>query len=195
MPYKKHAPSKRRRRNLPPKKRYKGQVVIGTAVIGATGKKISRYMHALEAVRQQGRSKGGFAIQASGKAHRWTSESARKAALKSWKVKGRIATRIGVRVGRSHVRPKVRNDRKALRGVYTANIVKNIQYDPVFKNWLDMSDVPRVISERQALTRLGHLKNHKGYIPESILEVRSGLIAAKQKLTDKEQPYFVWRIK
>lgn len=72
---------------------YKGKVAIVRLPSG-----VMRTMKAGELALQIGRSKGGKALQTSGKAHKWTSEEARAAGKKSWEKKGRLVR--GVRVGR-----------------------------------------------------------------------------------------------
>ncbi len=102
-----------------------------------------------------------------GLAHRWNSESARKAALTMWekKKKGASGRRLGY--------PVKRQDRidHALMREYYSNIRGTfgdgtIYYEPGIGQWLAVMSIGRkyfnrVISERAALTRLGHLKARK----------------------------------
>lgn len=120
-------------------------------------------MATAEAARQLGRSKGGQAVQAAGKAHRFTSETARAAAVKSWARKGR-KTKSGRRIGRpSKYQPQL--DREAIR-------VKHASPARVWCREGVWVHIDRVISERQALSLLGYIKSPHGYIPEKVKLVR-----------------------
>ena len=94
--------------------------------------------------------------------HRWTPETARTAALKSWRKKGRKSPfkgREGVRIGRKlHRAPPI--DHAALRAYYAANPTRRIRYYPGVHQWrvaCPCWTIVRVISERQAFILLGHL--------------------------------------
>ena len=121
----------------------------------------TRTIREAEYRKQQGRSKGGYSIQASGKAHRWTSESARQAALKGWKrkrfspFKGREGIRMGVAV---HRRPRLCY--RELREQYADCPTGRIRYHRARQEWQMACPcwvILRVLSERQALRYLGHL--------------------------------------
>ncbi len=122
-------------------------------------------MKSSEYAMQIGRSKGGLAAQASGKAYKWTSEEATKAIKKCWKVKWSKGSRIGVRLGRpAKLRPAI--DRVALRKKYAYDLsyAAEISYLELSKQWYRRS-TNTVISERQALTVLGHLAGMHARVP------------------------------
>lgn len=126
--------------------------------------------------RLMARSKGGRTAQANGTAHRWTSETARKAAKKLWATRWRKVhgVRIGVPAKR---RPAV--DRAALRRQYSLwagdGIPCHPWYHPTDKTW-HYSD--RIVSEVTALRKLGHLPSPTPAIPSRVL-VRIKLIDGK----------------
>jgi hypothetical protein len=102
-----------------------------------------------------------------GLAHRWTTESARKAALTMWKKKkkGASGQRLGFPVKRAE-----RIDHATMRKLYSVYrafepvlIVSIVSYDPDQCVWrvTTQGQQGRIISERAALTRLGHLKARK----------------------------------
>jgi hypothetical protein len=178
----------RRNRN-PPKRRkpstrpdYYRKVVMTTGLVGDRVR--SRTMAAREAARQQGRRKGGLKTQALGLGHRWTSETAREAARALWARKrhkplgSSQGTRLGVRIGlRSNRRKPVL--RAPLREHYAQHVVRGIAYIPADAStpgfWSQMTEhgIQR-ISERTALTKLGHLRPYTGYVPDTIVEVPRG---------------------
>src|SRR5438067_1421853 len=129
-----------------PKVNYRNRYVVASTM-KPNGKKNVQTITLRRAVSQQGRSKGGLAIAASGKAHRWTSETAKKAAAKSWKKHGRkrqLQGRAGsrsapVRLGRSVVRNK-RVSREPLRQYYAENATKGIWYDRLTGFWYRVDD-------------------------------------------------------
>lgn len=124
-----------------------------------------RMMSKAEAARQVGRSKGGTTTQARGTGHLWNSESARKAALKRWKrfPKRKTGVRRGIRLA---VRPRV--DRQALRDRYTHETRYGITYTPSTGQWRVAhtgcsESLQRIVSERTALVRLGHLRPRRKF--------------------------------
>jgi hypothetical protein len=135
-----------------------------------------------------GRSKGGLTAQARGTAYKWTSEQATKAIKKCWKTKWGKGSRIGVRLGRpAKLRPAV--DRVALREYYSIHTVKGISYNPIAASWNvggGWTSIPRVISEVQALRRLGHLAGMHARIPQGKPIPTVGKPHASSKTT-KEQ--------
>jgi hypothetical protein len=123
----------------------------------------SKLMSSREAALRVGRSKGGYSLHAKGKAHKWTSETARKAAKKLWRTRWR-AMRAGgktigspIRIGRPAMK-RAAVDHQAMRVKYAFNIAAPGQpsawYDPFGHTWWDRG---QQISERTALRRLGHL--------------------------------------
>lgn len=126
--------------------------------------------------RRRAQSKGGFAIAQLGLAHRWTSETARKAALKRWRTRNRMNKLIGKRVGLpSKNRAPV--DRQKLRVLYSVCPRLGIIYHQKMKQWLRLSpngSIVRPLSERWALTYLGHLGRQTGRVPREILAAVGG---------------------
>lgn len=107
------------------------------------------------AARRMFAAQGGIAAQAAGTAHRFTSSKGRKAALKRWRKHPMTAR--GYRKGARFVRrPPV--PRQPFRDKYALEPCRGIQYTPDSKQWV-LSDRygTRIITERTALQRLGHL--------------------------------------
>lgn len=120
-----------------------------------------------------GRRKGALKMAEEGTAHRWDSETARKAALKSWKSR-RMNKRIGVRVGLKAARKKPLW-RAPLREYYAEHPTKGIWFDHDCACWWRrVSGEPYVISERQALNVLGHLCERGTFVPDSITPLQRG---------------------
>ena len=90
-----------------PRPQHTGQKVVVQLPNGQT-----RITSSAKWARLQGSVKGAATLHARGLAHRWTSEEARAAALKSWKHKGRFIHRIGRRIGRASKRGLGRADLK-----------------------------------------------------------------------------------
>lgn len=163
-----------RQRKVPvPKIKHKGQAVLTRVQQG--DKQLVRLMSSSDAHQLVGVSKGGMAIQASGQAHRWTSETARAAAKKLWATRWKFNHRIGARLGRpSKLRPRV--NRVRIRAQYVdPPPFKGILYHPptdaaLKGHWSHTEDDgrTRVISEKAALTRLGYIRGVHQPIPESI---------------------------
>ena len=176
----------------PPRRKapdYRRKIVMTTKQTGSGT--IYRAMAAREAASQQGRSKGGQTAAARGMSHRWTSESAKEARQKGLEARyGRLATRIGVKVGgRIKYRPSV--NRAALRVLYTERLVSGVGYDPFYNGhpfhkphgqWLVVdTHGTRCISERTALRRLGHLptpaqgrkRDEASYVPDIVTPISS----------------------
>lgn len=132
--------------------------------------------------------KGGQTAQARGTGYRWDSASASKAAKKVWRTRWRVNKRLGVRVCRKPKnRPAVNH--VALRAIYAGNPVKGIVYVSAVYRFDNLSELghwtltdthgTRRISERTALTRLGHLPST--YIPVPLLGGATGVHRAKGK--------------
>lgn len=175
-PYNRLHPPKRRKPRLVPKPNYRGKAVIAIHETGAVA------MAAGLAAQQVARSKGGRRIHELGKAHQFTSETARAAALKLWRTRQRKVK--GVRVGmRRNVAP--RTNRKDLRLIYAIGNCEPESpawYDPFEQQWFAWTrEFP--ISERTALRRLGHLpyRNRKGIVPERVVQATGVLPALRKK--------------
>lgn len=158
----------------PPKPDHKRKVVMGVRTT-ATGTLEHKAMSSRKAAQILGGQKGGLRIAALGLAHRWTSETARKAARKSWDKRRKFNKRIGRRLGDpANRRPKLW--REPLRAYYAENVTKGIGYVRETKTWGRFHVVGgaltvRCISERAALIALGHLKSPRGYIPDTITPI------------------------
>lgn len=141
--------------------------------------RVRRY-HSTWLARRRGQSRGGLAIARLGLAHRWTSETARKAALKRWCTRNRLNKQLGIRVGLSpRIRPRV--DRAALREYYRTHCVLGIAYNATYHDdgrgrWQRLlpDGSIRPLSERWALTYLGHLGKQTGRVPREVLETVGG---------------------
>lgn len=165
----------------PPAPDHKRKIVMGVR-ISATGKREHRTMSSRKAAWVLAGQKGGLTSAASGKSHRWNSETARKAAIKSWTKRRKFNKRIGARVGMV-AKKRTGLWREPLRAYYAQHPTRGITWIP--QVWFS-ADTPtnsgywarvnadggeRRLSERQALTALGHLKSSKGYIPDTITPV------------------------
>jgi hypothetical protein len=170
-------------RHLHPPRRRQPRVKRTYEIVIAQGVKEGRpyniAMSAEEVGRQQARSKGG----SRGKGHKFTSEDARKAALRLWAKRWRLVK--GVRVGKpAYRRPAVR--RAPLRAFYAKFPTNGVRYDPVENIWVRKvgEGWPRTISERTALRHLGHLpyyvNDRKGLIPEVVIPVVGPIHVPKQ---------------
>ena len=140
-----------------------------TAARVVAGVRQVRRMRLGEAARQIARSRGGQVAQSTGVGHRWTSEEARKAGAKGLRTRDGKMNHVWHRKigGRSRRRPKV--DHAALRQCYSTYYPINPQriwYG--FGEWYQECFGKRIVlSERQALTKLGHLKPRtKGFVPD-----------------------------
>lgn len=127
----------------------------------------TRRISSAKVAQQLGRSKGAQTIHATGKAHRWTSETARAAVLKAWK-NAPVNRRIGIRLGRpAKYRPPV--DRRALRLKHSQTLSNGVVYITRLRAWFVVSGgTVRQIGERAALIRLGYLPNPRGFVPSVI---------------------------
>jgi len=118
--------------------------------------------------RLMARSKGGRTAQAKGTAHRWTSETARKAAKKLWATRWRKVN--GMRIG-VPAKKRASVDRQALRERYKNGRTETsaITYEGFIEGghvWAECDGVSiRPISERTALRKLGHLPSPTPAIP------------------------------
>lgn len=140
-----------------------------------TGTKEHKTMSSRKAAQVLGGQKGGLRsaalAAAGGKAHRWTSETARKAAIKSWTKRRKFNKRINARVGvQANRRPAMW--REPLRAYYRENPTRGITYwgSGVWHRIDVSTGTVRAISERAALQALGHLST-RGYIPDTITPV------------------------
>jgi hypothetical protein len=155
---------------------HKRKIVMAVRLRG-TGTMEHKTMASRKAAQVLGAQKGGLKSSALGTAHRWTTETARKAAIKSWTKRRKFNRRIMARVGVKANRAKGLW-REPLRAYYAENPTRGIWYDKESKTWSRL-DVSRLISERAALTALGHLSTDRGFIPDSITPVH-------RKLTKKQ---------
>jgi hypothetical protein len=159
-------------RPIKPKPDHRRKTVMGVRFT-ATGVREHKTMSSRKAAQVLGGQKGGLAIAAAGTAHRWTPETARKAAVKSWTKVRKFNKRINARVGVKANRRKALW-RAPLRAYYAENPTRGIHFENSFlgARWLRTSHgITREISERAALTALGHLSSPRGYIPDSITPV------------------------
>jgi hypothetical protein len=130
-------------------------------------------MASRKAAQVLGGQKGGLKSSANGTAHRWTPETARKAAIKSWTKRRKFNRRIMARVGVKANRAKGLW-REPLRAYYAENPTRGITYYMDVKAWFRQGTPTvqaRELSERAALTALGHLSTDRGFIPDSITPV------------------------
>lgn len=154
------------------------RIVMGVRLT-AHGTREFKTMSSRKAAWVLGGQKRGLTAAASGKAHRWTSETARKAAIKSWTKRRKFNGRIGARVGMVKNMRKPLMPRAALRAYYAENPTRGITYRPDTELWVREcfawpgNLTHRPISERAALQALGHLKSPRGYIPDSITLVKN----------------------
>lgn len=116
--------------------------------------------------KQAGRSKGGLAIAEAGTAHRWTTETARKAALRRWKTRTKISKRLGIRLG-NRIKNRSPVKHAPLRHLFSrCEPVQGVWFDAGLQIWVFNG---RKISERRALQRLGYLPaTNKGWVPEPL---------------------------
>lgn len=133
-----------------------------------------------------GNAKGGQTTAARGTAHKWTSETARKAANKLWRTRMRKVN--GIRIGVPAKR-RARTDRKALReqyagGPYTYHAHDAVNYDGIYYHFASAGwyvreeGGDRSIGEVTALRKLGHLPSPYRPIPHKVL-IRLKLINGK----------------
>ncbi len=131
--------------------------------------------------RKKAQSKGALRLAELGLAHRWDSETARKAVNKRWKTRNRMNKRIGKRIGLpSKNRPPV--DRAALREHYRFHLTLGISYAQDF-GWTRLmpNGSIRPLSEKWALTYLGHLGNQKGKGYRKVLDLPVGTGRAQKE--------------
>lgn len=144
--------------------------------------------------KQVERRKGAQVIHRTGQAHRWTSETARKAARRRWRRRQTATDRHGTRTWRGKYIVRL-----ARRPAITAAMRETIraEYSQIPKNglfWGQGNDngtgqwwiidiqgdrmSQRRISERAALVRLGHLRSYHGFVPEKIVGRTRGTAVA-----------------
>jgi len=150
----------------PPAPDHHRKVVLAKKVV-AGSKPQFKGMRARDAASQIGRRKGALTTHARGKAHRWDSESARKAAQKLWRTRFRKVR--GIRIGWPAHRAE-RLDRVAIRIVYQDRTAQPIWFDSTLRQWWrQVGQIRYPISENAALRALGFLKDTKGWVPDAIL--------------------------
>jgi hypothetical protein len=146
----------------------KGNLVWTRTKVGT--RYVHRYMTEAQARMKQGAQKMGR----SPRAHRWTSEEARKAALKSWKKKGRKGPYTGRRLGRKLARAKA-VDREPFRILHSDRWFLDYMYATAQKQWYKLRKDPyawvQQVSERTALRNLGYLPKPSGHVPEEVHKV------------------------
>lgn len=135
-----------------------------------------RLMDMGKAQQAMGGRRGGKQAWLNGRANKFNSISGRKAARRRWDRYSPINGHIGVRLGlRANRRPAVNH--ASLRVFYTAHPTYGVWFDWEDQRWYAGVDA-HPISERTALTRLGHLKPQKGrersFIPDTIKPMVSG---------------------
>jgi hypothetical protein len=136
----------------------------------AVGTREFKTMSSRKAARVLGGQRGGLQAAVSGKAHKWTTETARKAAHKSWTKRRKFNKRIGTRVGMVVNKRKPLAPRAFWREYYAENPTRGISCVYIGLGWEWVRE-GRPISERAALIALGHLKSSRGYIPDTITPV------------------------
>lgn len=141
------------RTKTPRKPSLKGLTVITAAPDGRG----TRLYSATRLAQLQGAQRGGRTSQATGHGHRWSSETATKAARKLWDKKYRVNQRIQKRLGYPHARQEPL-DYPLLRTRHAAAPVDGIWYDAQSCTWMIQDDLgTRRLGERTALQRLGYL--------------------------------------
>jgi hypothetical protein len=149
----------------PVRPNHKGKAVVGTRIT-ELGKRTKILSSGHTANVLNGHRCGLLAADR-GTAHRWTSETARKAAIKSWtkrrKFNKRIGTRIGVKAAR---RQSV--FRQPLRDYYAETPTRGITFNAFTQTWYRNN---RIVSERAALVALGHLPSAASYIPDTVTPI------------------------
>jgi len=115
--------------------------------------------------KQRGRSKGGQVSQQNGNGHRFTTETGRKAALKTWKRRRKQSHRGGrITIGTpARRRPAVNH--AALRAFYSEHPTKGITWHPIYDWTITRGGDTYPLTERTALRHLGHLPKAGGFVP------------------------------
>ena len=130
-----------------------------------------------------GGSKGGKQAWANGRANKFNSESARKAARRRWDRYERPWKRTGLRVGMAAKRRAAVNHAE-LRRHYAENPTAGIRYEGSVDGkhiWSQkIGDRIQQTTERTALVKLGHLKGRGTFIPQEIQSVQRGKKVAVQ---------------
>ncbi len=139
--------------------------------------------------KKKAQSKGALRLAELGLAHRWTPETARKAVNKRWRTRNRMNKRIGKRIGLPSRNRKV-VDRVALRAQYDVQhhySQRGIYYGGPIVGWyrLLVGGHIRPISEKWALTYLGHLGSQKGKGYRKVLDLPVGTRSAVTTDTSK----------
>lgn len=149
------------------------QLVLGVADT-ATGSQKVRLMTAKQARQRMAGHKAGRTTAARPSVGRFDSEMAQRASRKLWTKK--YPLKKGIRLGLPALkRKKVSENRAALRIKYAESPTLGITYRVEDAVWVILADVDgqeRVISERSALTKLGHLSSRSSFIPTSVRVVR-----------------------
>ncbi len=177
-----HAPWRRRPQ---PKPKHPKWVMVEW--IDGQGRRHLRRMGYAAAAQRMQVSKNMDALQAEGRAHRWTSEEASKARRKGNKRRyGTLHKRIGVRVGQKlHRRPRL--NLALLRAYYQTHPTKGVKYQGAYVKETEKGDrtvqvwirttqsgtqvLHRQISEHAALTRLGYYAHSRPrtFVPDRII--------------------------
>jgi hypothetical protein len=128
-----------------------------------------------KAKQRMGLRRAAEKMHAEGKAYKWDSETAREAARKRWKKVKRSKRLGGIALGLK-LKKRKPVDKKAMRERYSgiANSERGVHYCPLQRLWFrevagDGWTGCRVLSERAALIRLGHLPSTKVFTPDEIL--------------------------
>jgi len=135
----------------------------------------TRRISSAKVARMVGRARGAEALHTAGKAHRWTSASARAAALKMWRLNP-VNRNVGWRLGRpaKNRKPLREAERQQIRKTHAGPSSGTVWWqqgsDPVgLGSWrVSHSTGSRTISERAALIRLGYLPNPRGFVPTNV---------------------------
>jgi hypothetical protein len=146
---------------VPRKPKLSGTVMV----ILADGKR--RIMSAKEAALQLARSKGGKAAHRKGVAPKFTSETGKAARAKQLSRRSRAGYLKGRRLKN---RPSV--SRVELRLKYALQPERGYAYDAGSKVWYytDSTGWTTILSEKQALTQLGHYNaKRKQFVPVAVL--------------------------
>lgn len=141
---------------------HRGKLVMGTRITEMG--KTTKGMSSAQAARVMSGRRCGLLAASRGTSHRWTSETARKAAVKSWTKRRKFSKRIGTRVGMKAAR-RPAQWREPLRAYYAEVPTRGITFNTFTQEWYRDN---RKVSERAALVALGHLPSKAGYIPDSI---------------------------
>lgn len=137
----------------------------------------TRFMSSRRYAHLKGAQKGGQVTAGRPNPGRFSSASAKKAALARWEGRHRVWKRTGVRVGLPARRVAPGLNRRALRVLYNRAPRAGVWFDAQWGVWHEGFEIRktlhgpvpmygRIISERTALRRLGHLfYARKNWVP------------------------------